>query len=291
VASACRSADGDLVAILPIYLWSERLGVVRFIGHDAGDQLGPICASADSPAAGQALRRILRDSTFGWSVFLGDWLPGNEGWSDMLGGKVVRREGNPFVRLRAASWGELTAGWSKQELRNVERRERNLRRAHDVSFHLAVDPERFSHDLDSLFALHKARWTASSTFAGHEAFHRDFAQRAFEQGWARLWLLEVDGRPIAAQYNFRYGGVESAYQGGWDADWARLAPAKLLVVHAIRQAFEDGLLEYRFLRGAEEYKYRFAHDDRGLETIAVVKGARGRALLAAALAAKRFRLL
>jgi CelD/BcsL family acetyltransferase involved in cellulose biosynthesis len=44
----------------------------------------------------------------------------------------------------------------------------------------------------------------------------------------------------------------------------------------------DGVSEYRFLRGAEAYKRRFATDDPGLETVAVGCSRLGRAALAAA---------
>jgi CelD/BcsL family acetyltransferase involved in cellulose biosynthesis len=47
----------------------------------------------------------------------------------------------------------------------------------------------------------------------------------------------------------------------------------VLLAHSIRAALEDGLDEYRFLRGAEPYKYRFADEDPGLETIVAAPNA------------------
>jgi CelD/BcsL family acetyltransferase involved in cellulose biosynthesis len=52
-----------------------------------------------------------------------------------------------------------------------------------------------------------------------------------------------------------------------------------LDLHAIRTACEEGVREYRFLRGGEPYKYRFATDDPGLVSIAVARGVLGRSLL------------
>ena len=46
--TACRGRDGQLVAVLPLYMWSGRpLRVARFIGHGPGDALGPVCRSED----------------------------------------------------------------------------------------------------------------------------------------------------------------------------------------------------------------------------------------------------
>jgi CelD/BcsL family acetyltransferase involved in cellulose biosynthesis len=53
---ACRSPHDDrLVGILPLYLWSSRpLRILRFLGHGAGDQLGPIHAPATERSSPKA---------------------------------------------------------------------------------------------------------------------------------------------------------------------------------------------------------------------------------------------
>jgi hypothetical protein len=47
--------------------------------------------------------------------------------------------------------------------------------------------------------------------------------------------------------------------------------------------------EYRFLRGAEQHKYRFTKLDPGLETVALGRGVAGRAALATYTAARNAR--
>ena len=56
----------------------------------------------------------------------------------------------------------------------------------------------------------------------------------------------------------------------------------LLLAHSIRAAADDGVREYRFLRGGEDFKYRFASDDPGLETIALWRSPAGRVAVEAA---------
>ena len=134
-----------------------------------------------------------------------------------------------------------------------------------------------------LFALHRAaRGRADSSFAGAAAaFHREFAAYALAHGWLRLWFLELDGRPRAAWYGFRFAGVESYYQAGRDPECRDASVGFVLLAHSIRAALDDGIREYRFLRGDEPYKYRFAESDPGLESIAVAHGASARSALAA----------
>jgi len=187
------------------------------------------------------------------------------------------------------SWDELLASRSANFREQVTRRERKLRRERHLQFRLTVDPARLQADLDVLFALHDARWRgASDAFEGtREAFHREFAARALARGWLRLWILELDGRPAAAWYGFRFRGTESFYQSGRDPAWARSAVGFVLLAHTVREAMQDGVREYRFLRGGEAYKSRWADRDPGLETIAIGRGLLGRSVVAAPTSVRR----
>jgi CelD/BcsL family acetyltransferase involved in cellulose biosynthesis len=87
---------------------------------------------------------------------------------------------------------------------------------------------------------------------------------------------------VAAWYGFRFGGTESYYQAGRDPAWDRASVGFVLLAHSIKAALEDGMTEYRFLEGSENYKYRFATQDQTLETLALPGSPTGRAAIAAA---------
>jgi CelD/BcsL family acetyltransferase involved in cellulose biosynthesis/peptidoglycan/xylan/chitin deacetylase (PgdA/CDA1 family) len=281
---ACRSGDGRLLAVLPLYLWAARpLRILRFIGHGAGDQLGPVHAPEDRDAVEPLVRQAL--DSVGWDLFVGEQLPARALWSGALGAGVIRREGSPVLAAPAGGWPEYLAGRSANFRQQLGRKERNLARRHRVELRLVTEPERLPEALDRLFELHALRWGgAGSAFLPRAGFHRDFAAAALERGWLRLWLLELDGRPAAAWHGFRFGGVEHYYQSGRDPAFDHLSAAFVLLAHTIRAAFDDGVAEYRFGRGQDPYKYRFTDADPGLETIAAT---RGPAAAAALLAARR----
>jgi CelD/BcsL family acetyltransferase involved in cellulose biosynthesis len=288
LVTACRDADGRLVGVLPLYEWKRRpLRVARFLGHGPGDALGPICLPSDQAAVASALDVLLAEA--GAVLLVGDNLPGEEGWSDRLHARVVQRESSPVLTLDGRDWETLLASWSKNLRSQVRSRERKLAGDHEVRFRLTDDPERLDQDLDQLFALHRARWPDGSNFARAEAFQRDFAVLAFARGWFRLWLLEVQGDVRAAWYGFRFANVESYYQAGRDTDpdWDRYHLGFVVLAHSIREAAIDGAREYRFLRGDEPFKHRFATHDHGLETIVLAQSPLGALAVRAALAAPR----
>ena len=276
----CRDSDGELFAILPLYLWRRRpLRVMRFLAHGAGDILGPVCRPERYEDAARALRRLLEVAPWDWDVFVGENLPGEQHWPQRLGGQVIRREGNPV--LRAADGFEPFLGRRSSNFRSQVRRfERRLDRRYRVRYRLS-DSTTLDADLDDLFRLHEAGLGARSAFGGRRtAFHRTFAHRALERGWLRLWVLELNDRPVAAYYGFRFGDVESGYQLGHDPELRRESLGTVLIAHTIRSAFDDGIHEFALLRGHEPYKYRFATDDHGLDNVCVVRGPAAAAALA-----------
>ena len=109
----------------------------------------------------------------------------------------------------------------------------------------------------------------SSPVRSSASFLHEFAATTLRQGWLRLRVLELDGRPVAAMLNFRFGGSEWYYQGGRDPGVGRHSVGFVLQAHAVREALNDGMQSYRFLRGEEAYKQRFTNADTGVVTIRV----------------------
>ena len=252
--------------VLPLFL--ERQGpfrILRFIGSGHSDEVGPIGDGARAAAA------FAEERDF--HLFLGDEMA--PGWAERIGAKVIERTSSPVIEL-SGSWDQYLAARSANFRSQVRAAERRLG---DATYRLAT-VETLDADLDTLFALHRARWPGSHWFADAEAFHRDFAATALERGWLRLWILQLAGTPAAAWLGYRFNGVESYYQAGRDPSLQRERVGFVLLAHTIREAIQDGMSEYRLLRGDESFKYRFATGDPGLETLARPNGALGRLALA-----------
>ena len=291
--SVLRDENGQPAGLLPLYAWRTRpLRVLRFIGHGTGDELGPLGSPDRRPAIAAALLDLLAETKA--DLFVGERGVLDEGWSDLIGARRLKVEASPAVRVGPDDWQTFLAGQHGTLRRSLGMKERRLFRAHEARYRLTQRWEELDRDLDTLFALHRLRWGREVTnFSRTEAFHRAFARTAFDRGWLRLWLLEIDGTPRAAWYGFRYRGVESFYQGGRDPSpvWDRYSLGLLLLAQSMRAAFEDRLDEYRLLRGGEAYKARFTSSARAVETFAISRGTRGTVALAAAARLQGTRLL
>lgn len=275
---ACRNADGEIVAILPLYIASTRpFKVARFLGY--ADLHSPVCAASGRDVAARALLDLVRDRG-GARIVVAEKLPGDQGWGDLLGGRQIATHPDPVLRFAGRTWEEFLAARSRNFRQQVRRRESRLVEEHGLSFRLAEDPGRLSDDMETLFRLHGERWEEHSTgvFEGdRREFHRDFAGEALKRGWLRLWIAEIDGAAVAAWYGWRFAGSEWYYQAGRDPRFDDLSLGFVVLAHTVRAACQEGVEAYRFLAGGEQYKWRFAEDDLSAETRLLTAGIAARA--------------
>ena len=274
---------------MPLYFDSRRpLRVLRFIGHFPADQLEPLCAPERlAEVLGSASEQLRGESC--WDLLLTERMPGVAELGAELGVEPMRCELTPELELETADWDEFLASKSSNFRGQIRNRQRRLERDHELRFRLADDPDRLEADMDALFKLHELRYGAAEKGLGAFSeelanFHRDFARLALENGWLRLWLAYLDGKPAAAWYGFRLGGADWFYQSGRDPQYDRQSIGFVLMAHTLRDAVESGMGTYKLLLGAEEYKKRFSSREPTVETFAATRTVRGKLALRAVLA-------
>ena len=86
---------------------------------------------------------------------------------------------------------------------------------------------------------------------------RAIIRAAHENGWLWLAFLEADGQRIAAYLNFDYNNKLWGYNAGVNRDFMDLSPGWVLLSHVLQWCCENKRSEFDFMRGDEEYKYRF----------------------------------
>ena len=82
-------------------------------------------------------------------------------------------------------------------------------------------------------------------------------RNAFERGYLWLAFLEVNGAKAAASLNFDYKNKLWGYNSGVGREHMELSPGWVLLAQVIQWCAENGRSEFDFMRGDEDYKYRF----------------------------------
>ena len=139
---------------------------------------------------------------------------------------------------------------------------RKMRRAAEsevpVHFSIVEDRATLDAEIESFFHLmtqdtNKAGFLKPAMRAHVSALIRT----AFENGYLWLAFLSIDGVKAAAALNFDYKNKLWGYNSGVSRDFMELSPGWVLLTHQIQWACEHGRFEFDFMRGDEEYKYRF----------------------------------
>ncbi|MGD0158842.1 MAG: GNAT family N-acetyltransferase [Candidatus Bathyarchaeia archaeon] len=150
----------------------------------------------------------------------------------------------------------------RKQRKHVYRNARNLERAFKVEVLDCSNVQSFTEGMQCLFELHQKRWESrgfEGIFADGKSrdFHLDIARAFSQKEWLGLDLLTVSGKKISANYGFKYHSKYYAYITGFDPEYTRYSVGNVLVAYSIRRSIDEGLTEYDFLRGAEEYKIRW----------------------------------
>ncbi len=104
------------------------------------------------------------------------------------------------------------------------------------------------------------------------AFHREAIERLFSHDQLQLAWLELDGRPVAAEYSLSDGHVLYAYQSGMDPAAAEHEPGGLALIATLRQAIDSGYRAVDFLRGDEPYKAHWRARPRPMQQVRILPG-------------------
>lgn len=211
------------------------------------------------------------DSGPDWAGLLGRSWPGRGAWS-----KVTASVGVPRVTLGDAGFDAWFASKSSSFRREMRRKGKRLDEA-GASFRFA-SKDSLEPDLVEFLRLHRGRLAGQGGTSldadGVEAMLVSAARELLPQDRLRLLMLEIDGRAIGAQLVLVAGSEATAWNSGFDEEYARLSPSMQCVLHVLEDAAEKGQRSLCLGPGDQEYKSRFA--DSGTELASCLMVARGR---------------
>ena len=185
--------------------------------------------------------------------------------------RIEHEDVAPGIEL-PGSWDEYLAGLRKKDRHELRRKLRRLESAGEITLRLAEGPT-FDRDLELFQEVMAESREEKRDFLSPErqAFFVRMAGRMRDLGLLKLFLLELDGEPIAAVLTFDYEGRRLLYNSGYRHEHARLAPGLLLKALCIRDAIQSGLTYFDLLRGAEAYKHHLGAADHSVYRIVVVR--------------------
>ncbi|MBI4305067.1 MAG: GNAT family N-acetyltransferase [Chloroflexi bacterium] len=268
------SKNGEVAGLAPLM---QREGVVSFLGDtDLVDYHDVVSGSCDVTELADALFASI------------------DGWP---GCKTVDLRSIPAdsPTLKAMESAALRAGWDvedwledvapgialpgsfevyvqslgKKDRHELRRKLRRLKAAGDVQQAELSSKGEIEPALPEFFRLVKLSSAEKAEFLTpeREAFVRDAVVALAGRGLSRIYMLRLDGRPVAASLNFRHGDRSFGYNSGYDPAYRSLAVGLLNHALSLEKVIEQGVRYFDFMRGDEPYKYDLGAMDREIHHV------------------------
>lgn len=201
-------------------------------------------------------------------------IPALQGTAASLGWKIETRQvsHSPYVPLP----GDFETYLNSLDKKQRHEIRRKMRRIDEygipVRWYFTEDPSKLDADVEDFLTLmtldaDKARFL---TPAMREQM-KDIARCAFDGGCLKLAFLEIGEKKAAAYLNFDYLDRIWVYNSGIDRSYNEYSPGWVLLGHLLQWANEHNKTEFDFMRGNEDYKYRFGAIDRFVMRVTITR--------------------
>jgi len=278
--------EGQLVGVAPLFETQNRDGLpaLMLLGSieisDFLDILAPqhlIHEFLDGALA------HLATEPGGWQVL--DWynvlsdspsLPGLKAAALRQGWRYLAESYLPCPRI------PLPGDWEKYLAEQVDKKQRHeirrkMRRLEESGvpfrWYIVEDGAQLDAEVDAFLELmaqdqEKARFLNQHMRQG---FHTT-ARAAFDHGWLQLAFIEVNGEKACGYFNFDYENQIWVYNSGLDFRFREYSPGWVLLGYLLQWANEHGREAFDFMRGDEDYKYKFGAVNRHVLRVRVQRG-------------------
>lgn len=274
----------QLVGLAPLFI-AEHEGqpALLLLGSiEISDYLDLIVRTGDLPRFLAGLLDFLASENIGtWTAL--DWynIPDESPTLAALKAEAEKRgwthheevyRPTPRIPLNG-SFEEYLARLDKKQRHEIRRKMRRAAESDkNVRFYVLDKDVDIEPELESFFHL-MVQDPKKAEFL-HEVMRDQMSsslRAAHDYGYLWLGFLEVDGEKVAASLNFDYKNKLWGYNSGVSSDHRELSPGWVLLAHTIQWCCDNGRYEFDFMRGDEEYKYRFGGVNKHVMRVRIIK--------------------
>ena len=272
-------AGNRILGLAPLMLEQVRMygiGVrrIQFLHNDHTPKADVIVADGADEVY-EALWKTLQAPRQPWDVLQLSQLPSDSPTHAQIARLSARQayptalwlsDDSPYLEL-SSNWNTYLSSLGAKLRQNIRNRIGRLTKLGEPSLQVLSDRDAIRQARAEALTLEASGWKRGAGTAIRSdphvlRFYTQLADRAATAGWLRLMFLAVNGRRIAVSYASRYQDRLSFFKTGYDPEFSKYAPFKLLTYYAIRDGYGDGLREVDFLGDAEPWKLEWTSTTR-----------------------------
>ena len=161
-------------------------------------------------------------------------------------------------------WETYLAGIDKKQRHEIRRKMRRMDDSGvDWRWFIVNDPDHWEREINAILDL-MAQDAQKQVFLT-DAMRSQMQQMmkvAFSENWLQLAFLEINGEKAAGYINFDFDNHIWVYNSGIDLKFREFSPGWVLQGYLLKWANDNKRSAFDFMRGNEDYKYRFGGVDR-----------------------------
>ncbi|MBI4731510.1 MAG: GNAT family N-acetyltransferase [Chloroflexi bacterium] len=283
LAVVTATQDGRLAGIAPLFFANNLEGEPSLLllgSIEISDYLDLIVRPADLQPFVSGLFDFLAAASFAWKTL--DWhnlpetspsLPvlqaeaGRRGWTF----SVEKTYHAPSIPL-TGDFETYLAGIDKKQRHEIRRKMRRAEELGGVRWYIVEDESTLDAEMDAFLDLMAADTEKAAFLTGvMRSQMRRAVHAAFKAGWLQLAFLTVHGKKAAGYLDFDYQNRIWVYNSGLDRRFMEYSPGWVLLGYLLQWANDNKRGEFDFMRGNEDYKYRFGGVDKFVVRVKVAR--------------------
>jgi CelD/BcsL family acetyltransferase involved in cellulose biosynthesis len=177
---------------------------------------------------------------------------------------------SPYIPL-PGDFEEYLAGIDKKQRHEIRRKLRKIAQGPAIAeLTFSEYGDQLESEMDDFIAM-MAQDPAKKDFLTEKMKQhlQNTARIAYENGWLQLAFYNINGKKAAGNLSFNYDDRLWLYNSAWDSAFRDYSPGWLLLAELILWANDNGIKEFDFMRGGEDYKYKFGGIDRFIYRVTV----------------------
>ena len=283
-----RERNGNLIGIAPFFSYEKiilgfRIRIIELIGKNFTDYRDFIVRPECNMQVYTEILSWLNENSIKWDIvdlqYISEESPVFKNYNILFRdfrANIQQQNICPYLTLYPDR--DLYENLHSQTLiKYLKRKTRKLEKDLNYRFLTVSSLSELDSHLDKLFDLHRKRRNQKLQFGmfrseNQEQLFTNLSHDLLERGYLKLSFLFIDDQPATCLYNFEFKNKVYFYQSGLDPNSKFTKYSLGYIIHslAIREALKEGMEEYDFLSGNEDYKKDWTENYRTLYRIKII---------------------
>lgn len=277
---------GEVIAIAPLMISRGRyrgfpVKKVGFIENNNSPTSDFIVLTKDEKCLSLIVDYLIKKRNL-WDIMSLNNIPKESRTTDILPELFVekgmlfgKRDGiaSPYIPIDS-DWQSYYSKRSKKFREVLNNKANRLKKLGTITVQEFNNPD---EDLiKTVFEIGRKSWKAKEKIAissteENGRFFSQLSEIASKRGWLSIWLLYLNGQPIAFEYHLRYKGKVYALRAAYMEEYQEASPGSVLDRHIIEHLFRGNFTGYDLGPGVVFYKMRWTSEVRDCLQLMIFK--------------------